>query len=161
MKIRVLFVCMGNICRSPIAHGVFEHLVLQSGLADRIEVDSAGTHAYHVGELPDSRARRTAKARGLDLSSQRARHATPADLQHFDYVLVMDEDNLAHMRRLGEAGQRLHLSLLMTFAQQHQEKEVPDPYYGGEAGFERVMDMIEDASAGLLAHIRQAHGLTD
>ncbi|MBK1674017.1 phosphotyrosine protein phosphatase [Ectothiorhodospira shaposhnikovii] len=160
MKVSVLFVCMGNICRSPLAQGVFEHHLARAGLSDVIHVDSAGTHAYHVGEPPDERARRTAQARGIDLSAQRARRMEREDLDRFDYVLVMDRDNLESVRRMGEARSGVRLSLLMEFGEGWSEKEVPDPYYGGSTGFERVMDMVEDAALGLLNHIRISHDLS-
>lgn len=158
-KTSVLFVCMGNICRSPMAQGVFEHHVAQAGLADLLHVDSAGTHAYHVGEPPDERARRTAQARGIDLSGQRARRIERADLERFDYVMVMDRDNLENVRLMGEGRPGMRLSLFMEFGNHWSEREVPDPYYGGSTGFERVMDMVEDASRGLLLHLCQAHDL--
>lgn len=158
-KLSVLFVCMGNICRSPLAHGYFQHLVEQQGLSDRIAVDSAGTHAYHIGELPDPRSRQTAQGHGIDLNSQRARKVRREDFTDFDYVLAMDKDNHAILLDLceSEGAERLHLFL--DFAPQLEESEVPDPYYGGASGFERVFDMVEAASLGLLEHIRKQHGL--
>ena len=151
----VLFVCMGNICRSPTGEGVFRALVERADLGHRITVDSAGTHAYHVGEPPDPRAQAAARARGIDLSGQRARRATAADFRRFDYVLAMDEDNRRLLSRLCPTGEEHRLGLLMDFASDAGAGDVPDPYYGGEHGFERVLDMIEAASQGLLAHIRQ------
>jgi len=156
-QIKVLFVCMGNICRSPTAQGVFERLVQAQGLADRILIDSAGTHAYHIGSSPDKRSQAAAKNRGLDLSGQRARKVTAADIEEFDYVLAMDRTNLEDLRDLVEASQRERVRLFMTFAERWKVDEVPDPYYGGESGFERVLDMVEDAAAGLLDHIRRHH----
>ncbi|WP_028487843.1 low molecular weight protein-tyrosine-phosphatase [Thiothrix lacustris] len=156
-KVKVLFVCMGNICRSPTAQGVFEHLVHSQGLSDRILIDSAGTHAYHVGNPPDKRSQGAAKSRGLDLSGQRARKVTLADIEAFDYVLAMDRTNLDDLQDMVAASQRERVRLFMAFAERWNVDEVPDPYYGGESGFERVLDMVEDAAAGLLEHIRRTH----
>lgn len=156
-KVKVLFVCMGNICRSPTAQGVFERLVKEQGVADRIFVDSAGTHAYHIGEQPDRRSQAAAWERGIDLSAQRARQVQVCDLDDFDYVLVMDKANLREVVRLSSEGQRDRIHLFMKFANRWQEDEVPDPYYGGNDGFERVLDMVEDAAEGLLEHIRRNH----
>lgn len=156
-KIKVLFVCMGNICRSPTAHGVFNTLVEQHNLADSIEIDSAGTHAYHIGESPDTRAQVTAVRRGYDLSSLRARRVSDEDFQYYDYILAMDRDNLSILQRKCPAEHQQKLSLFLDFAEQLQEQEVPDPYYGGPGGFERVIDMIEQASEGLLTHINANH----
>jgi protein-tyrosine phosphatase len=157
-EVRVLFVCMGNICRSPTAEGVFVRKVHEAGLSERIRIDSAGTHAYHVGHAPDERMQRAALRRGYDLSPQRARKVEVQDFARFDYVLAMDEENLAILKALyAQAGEvRTHLGLLMDFATEAGfAHEVPDPYYGGEAGFERVMDMIEVAAGGLLMRIQR------
>lgn len=156
-QVKVLFVCMGNICRSPTAQGVFERLVQSQGLAERILIDSAGTHAYHIGNPPDKRSQAAAKNRGLDLSGQRARKVTVADFEEFDYVLAMDRTNLEDLCDLVAASQRERVRLFMTFAERWNVDEVPDPYYGGDSGFERVLDMVEDAAAGLLDHIRRHH----
>ena len=162
-KISVLFVCMGNICRSPTAEGVFVRKVHEAGLGERIRIDSAGTHAYHVGHAPDERMQRAALRRGYDLSTQRARKVEAQDFTRFDYILAMDEDNLAILRQLraslDAASVRAHLALMMDFAdaEASHPHEVPDPYYGGEAGFERVLDMIEVAAEGLLEAIRQSN----
>lgn len=156
-KVKVLFVCMGNICRSPTAQGVFERLVHSQGLDDRILIDSAGTHAYHIGNSPDKRSQAAAKSCGLDLSGQRARKVTLADMQEFDYVLAMDRTNLDDLQDMVTAAQRERVQLFMAFAERWNVDEVPDPYYGGDSGFERVLDMVEDAAAGLLAHIRRHH----
>ena len=157
--VNVLFVCMGNICRSPTAQGVFEALVSREGLADRIRIDSAGTHAYHVGEQPDRRASEAALRRGIDLSSQRARRVTAGDFIIFDYVLAMDRDNFEELSTICSQEELSKLHLFMGFAAETAVDEVPDPYYGGAAGFERVLDLIDSASAGLLAEIRQQHGI--
>lgn len=158
-KVHVLFVCLGNICRSPTAHGVFAHLVDQEGLSTRIRVDSAGTHAYHVDEPPDPRAQAAAARRGVDLSTLRARKAIVDDFHKFDYVVAMDRSNFEHLIQLCPAGQEDKLRLFLSFAPELGEEDVPDPYYGGTAGFERVLDLIESASRGLLAEIRNRHGL--
>ncbi|MES9902428.1 MAG: low molecular weight protein-tyrosine-phosphatase, partial [Sedimenticola sp.] len=133
-KIKVLFVCMGNICRSPTAHGVFQGMVEKEGLTEQIEVDSAGTHAYHVGNPPDTRAQQTAISRGLDLSSQRARQAFSEDFYQFDYILAMDRDNYANLAAISPGGEmRAELKLFMDFVPGiFKRREVPDPYYGGE-----------------------------
>lgn len=157
-KVSVLFVCMGNICRSPTAHGVFRQLVIAEGLEEMIEIDSAGTHAYHLGESPDARAQQTARQRGIDLSDLRARMAVAEDLMRFDYVLAMDEDNRASLQRLCPPGMEAKLRLFMEFAPQLKVREVPDPYYGGARGFERVLDLVEAASRGLLDDIRPRLG---
>jgi protein-tyrosine phosphatase len=153
--VRVLFVCMGNICRSPLAQGIFENVLRREGLEDEVFVDSAGTGAWHVGSPPDERAQRSAGQRGLDLSSQRARRITPEDCKTFDYILTMDEDNYHAVASLcrGSAVVRPFLD----FAANSPETEVPDPYYGGPDGFEHVLDLVEDASEGLLEDIRKRH----
>ncbi len=155
--IRVLFVCMGNICRSPTAQGVFRKLVREEGLGHWIEIDSAGTHAYHLGESPDPRAQQTARARGIDLSDLRARQIEPGDFQRFDYILAMDRDNYAYLHRLCPQGLETKVQLLMDFAPQLGIREVPDPYYGGQRGFEQVFDLIEQAARGLLDDIKQRY----
>ena len=155
--VSVLFVCMGNICRSPTAQGVFARHVEDQGLADFIVIDSAGTHAYHIGEPPDARASAAAMNRGIDLSSQQARRVSPDDFERFDYVLAMDNDNYEILATNCPSGYESRLRLFLEFAPDLEAREVPDPYYGGTSGFERVLDMIEQASAGLLADIRQQH----
>lgn len=157
--VKVLFVCMGNICRSPTAEGVFTEVVKKAGLQDKIFIDSAGTHAYHVGNEPDQRAQAAARKRNIDLSSQRARKVEPDDFNKFDYVLPMDESNYAELEYISADNSRAKLSLFLDFSENATQKEVPDPYYGGEQGFEHVLDLIEDASAGLLNSIRQQHGI--
>jgi protein-tyrosine phosphatase len=153
--VRVLFVCMGNICRSPLAQGVFEKVARREGLEEQVFVDSAGTGAWHVGSPPDERAQRSAGLRGLDLSFQRARRITPEDCETFDYILTMDEDNYRAVASLcrGSAVVRPFLD----FAPDSPEMEVPDPYYGGPDGFEHVLDLVEEASEGLLEDIRERH----
>ena len=157
--VSVLFVCMGNICRSPTAQGVFARLVEDNSLSDIIAIDSAGTHAYHIGERPDARASAAALNRGIDLSSQQARRVSPDDFERFDYVLAMDNDNYGILVASCPSGFESRLRLFLDFAPDLEAREVPDPYYGGGSGFERVLDLIEQASAGLLADIRQQHDL--
>lgn len=158
-KINVLMVCMGNICRSPLAHGHFEALVAQQGLSDRIHVDSAGTHAYHIGKTPDPRSQQTARHHGLDLSHQRARQVNTHDFSEFDYIIAMDRENLAILHRQANDTERHKIKLFLEYAPQLGEEEVPDPYYGGVDGFEHVYRLVDAASQGLLAAIRQQHGL--
>ena len=153
--VRVLFVCMGNICRSPLAQGVFEDVLRREGLEGEVSVDSAGTGAWHVGSPPDERALSAASLRGVDISSQRARRIKPEDCQNFDYVLTMDEENYRAVAGLcrGSAVVRPFLD----FAPDSPETAVPDPYYGGPDGFEHVLDLVEEASEGLLEDIRERH----
>lgn len=157
--VKVLFVCMGNICRSPTAQGVFFKLLRQEGLTELVYVDSAGTHAYHVGEPPDERAIAAALKRGIDLRALRARTALPADFEQFDYVLAMDRQNYRHLRTICPAGLEHKLKLFLEYAPHLDESEVPDPYYGAESGFERVMDLVEAAAVGLVAEIRNRWGI--
>jgi protein-tyrosine phosphatase len=144
---------MGNICRSPTAEGVFRHHAAQAGVGDRIRIDSAGTHAYHVGEPADRRARAAADRRGISLDGIYARRVTIDDFEEFDLILAMDEDNLIRLEAEAPEQHRHKLRLFLEFAQA-SETEVPDPYYGGAAGFERVLDLVEDASHGLLEVLR-------
>lgn len=157
--VRVLFVCMGNICRSPMAEGAFTRLVGDAGLTGRIVADSAGTHGYHVGEPPDTRAQRAAERRGYAIGDQRGRQVTPADFGAFDYVLAMDEANLRALKQLCPPQHAQKLQLFMEFHADPAMREVPDPYYGGNDGFERVLDMVEHASHRLLRHLRERFGL--
>ena len=151
--ISVLFVCMGNICRSPTAEGVFRHHVAAAGLDAHIDIDSAGTHAYHVGQPPDRRAMAAAERRGISLESIRARRVEPDDYERFNFIIAMDQDNLAILEEQADAGYRDKLCLFLEFSS-GPEQEVPDPYYGGPTGFERVLDLVEDASRGLLEELR-------
>jgi protein-tyrosine phosphatase len=153
--VRVLFVCMGNICRSPLAQGVFENVLRREGLEDEIFVDSAGTGSWHVGSPPDERALGAASLRGIDISAQRARRIAPEDCQNFDYVLTMDEENYRVVAALCKGSAVVRP--LLDFATGSPEREVPDPYYGGPDGFERVLDLVEEASEGLLEDIRERH----
>lgn len=158
--LRLCFVCLGNICRSPTAEGVMHALVRDAGLASSIVIDSAGTGAWHVGELPDPRTRAAARARGLELTST-ARLFVQADLDRFDYVLAMDGANLQALQRMARtAGERARIHLLRSFDPAAPAgAEVPDPYYGGPRGFDEVLDMCERACRGLLAHLREKHEL--
>lgn len=154
-KLSVLFVCMGNICRSPTAEGVFRHRVEAAGLADTIRIDSAGTHDYHIGNAPDTRSQQYAASRGYDLSLQRARQVAARDFIEFDHVLAMDHDNLARLQAACPPEHRHKLGLFMQFARNAPSDVVPDPYYGGGTGFDRVLDYIEDAADGLLEVLRK------
>jgi len=150
----VLFVCLGNICRSPLAEGVFAHLVNEAGLSDRFEIDSAGTGAWHTGEKPDARARMVATQHGVDLDS-RARQITDADFAHFDWVIAMDHENLRNIRRLADAlGSESQIRLMRDFDTTGDGDEVPDPYYGGAGGFETVYEMVYRSCKELLDRLR-------
>jgi protein-tyrosine phosphatase len=151
----VLFVCLGNICRSPTAEGVFRHLAREAGLEDSIHIDSAGTGGYHVGAPPDARAMAAAQARGYDLASIRARKVAPEDFEQFSLILAMDEDNLVHLRGIAPETSRARLGLLLDYAPGRKEREVPDPYYGGRNGFEQVLALVNEACAGLLEELRR------
>lgn len=153
MATRVLFVCMGNICRSPTAEGVFRHLVEQQGLAGRIMVDSAGTHDYHAGDAPDPRSQAAAARRGYDLSGLRARQVVPDDFSAYHYILAMDKANLRLLQQRCPENCRDRLKLFLEFADDGALREVPDPYYGGAQGFEEVLDLVEHAAQGLLRDI--------
>ncbi len=155
--VNVLFVCMGNICRSPTAQGVFENLVELEQLGDKIYIDSAGTHAYHIGEAPDPRAISAAAQRHINISDQTARKVKSDDFERFDYVLAMDKDNLNMLDAICPAKPKAKVSLFLDFAKHAGESEVPDPYYGGANGFEHVLDLVQAASEGLLEDIKQTH----
>ena len=156
---RVLFVCTGNICRSPTAEGVFRHAVAAAGLEQKILVDSAGTHGYHLGHPPDRRTQLAAAQRGYDLANLRARQVTGQDFAEFDYILAMDLENLSHLKQLAPIQHHGKLSLFMEYSNARRGEEVPDPYYGGTQGFKLVLDMAEDAAAGLLQHIKKKLGV--
>lgn len=153
----VLFVCLGNICRSPSAHGVFREAVGGAGLAGRVTIESAGTGDWHIGKPPDRRASAAAAARGVDLGDLRARQVVADDLDRFDYVLAMDADNLADLERMARArgAVKARIALFGTYSAAYADAPVPDPYFGGDRGFEHVLDLIEDASAGLLDEMRK------
>ena len=153
---RVLFVCLGNICRSPTAHGVFEAQVHADNLQDRVVTDSCGTGDWHVGNPPDPRAMAAAKQRGYDLSSLRARQLSASDFEQFDYILAMDKQNLADLEGMKPDSYAGHLGLFLEFSADATITEVPDPYYTGADGFTDVLALVESASAGLLKAIRDA-----
>ena len=154
-KTAILMVCMGNICRSPTAEGVLRHLAREAGMLEQLVIDSAGTHDYHVGKQPDARAQETARRRGYDLSGLRARQVAARDFLEFDHILAMDRENLAALKRLCPPEHQHKVRLYLSFSSRFGGQEVPDPYYGGSQGFERVLDMVEDAARGLLEDIRR------
>lgn len=147
---RILFCCMGNICRSPTAEGVFRRVLIERAPDLEIHIDSAGTHDYHVGEPPDVRARAAASRRGIDISRLRARQVATEDFERFDLILAMDEENLSELKRRADRTYHERIRLLMEFAPAASRRAVPDPYYGGEQGFEDVLDLLQEASIGLL-----------
>lgn len=154
MKTRILFVCLGNICRSPTAEAVLRLIAARELPGRELLIDSAGTAGYHVGEPPDRRTREAAARRGYDLSSLRARVVEPADFEQFDLILAMDRQNLSTLERRAPAHARERIRLFLEYAPQAGESEVPDPYYGGANGFEHVLDLIEAAARGLCAALR-------
>ena len=149
----VLFVCMGNICRSPTAEGVFRHFVEKEGLTSEIEIDSAGTHAYHVNEPADRRASAAAERRGYSLDGIRARRVDASDFERFDYIVAMDRDNLSMLQSQSDDQHEQKIRLFLEFAGRPGQSDVPDPYYGGTQGFERVLDLVEEGARGLLEEI--------
>src|SRR5262245_40917723 len=151
---RILFVCLGNICRSPSAEAVLRRIAAQEAPDLELEVDSAGTAGYHIGEPPDARSQEAALRRGYDMSRRRARILEPDDFERFDLILAMDRDNLSVLRRRAPDAARERLRLFLEFAPEAGTPEVPDPYYGGASGFEEVLDLVEAASRGLIAHLR-------
>ncbi|HET7765255.1 MAG TPA: low molecular weight protein-tyrosine-phosphatase [Burkholderiales bacterium] len=154
-RLRVLFVCTGNICRSPTAEGVFRKLIADAGMSEAIVADSAGTHAYHVGEPPDPRAQSAAARRGYDLTGLRARKVERADFERFDLIVAMDLEHFEILSRIADPASSRKLRMMMSFGKRFREKDVPDPYYGGPQDFERVLDMLEDAARGLLDVLRR------
>lgn len=154
-KLGVLFVCMANICRSPTAEAIFRSKATQAGIADRLVIDSAGTHNYHLGAPPDSQAQLVASKRGYDLSALRARKVGRSDLELFHYILAMDMNNLTELHRLGEPDLWQKPKLMMSHSRLYKAKEVPDPYRGGIEGFELVLDMLESATDGLLTAVQR------
>jgi len=154
--VSVLFVCLGNICRSPTAEGVFRRVCQEQGVADQIRIDSAGTANWHAGKPPDVRAVMAAKARGVDISGLRARQATAADFYDFDFVIAMDDSNVEDLEILRPADASAELHRFLAFAGSDALRDVPDPYYGGDEAFEQVLDLITEASRGLLNHLRTA-----
>lgn len=156
-KVKVLFVCMGNICRSPSAEAIFRYHVETGGFKPFVEVASAGTHDYHVGDGADPRSNKAAMERGIDMSAHRAQHFKKAHFEQYDYIVVMDERNHEHVMQMCPPGRHERVHYFMDFAPQLNVREVPDPYHGGPEGFEHVLNLIEAASAGLLADIREQH----
>jgi protein-tyrosine phosphatase len=154
-KYSVLFVCMGNICRSPTAHGVFRQKVMEQGLASQLAVDSAGTHNYHPDSPPDERSQAHAAKRGYDLSDLRARQIQDEDFERYDLILVMDWDNLALVQDVCPPKYQAKVRRLAEFCMQYESPVVPDPYYGGSQGFDHVLDLVEDACEGLIKHVIQ------
>ncbi len=159
--VKVLFVCLGNICRSPTAEGVFTALVDREGLTDLVSVDSAGTGDWHVGDQPDRRAQAAAKARGYDLSMQRARQIKEMDFWDFDYVIAMDSQNHSDLSMMAPTNAQDRIRMFLSFAPKEGITDVPDPYYGGANGFDHVLDLVEAASLGLLQEIRKRHCIGD
>ena len=152
---RVLFVCLGNICRSPIGHGVLEHLAARRGLDGRLVVDSCGTSSYHVGERPNRHSTVVARKAGIDISRQRARQIRSKDFEEFDYILAMDRSNLQSLRHASDPRHHAKLHLLLDFGPDAALKDVPDPYYGGPEGFQEVFDLVERACEGFLRALEQ------
>jgi protein-tyrosine phosphatase len=160
MTYKILFVCLGNICRSPAAENIMNHLVAQAGLGDAIACDSAGTSSYHVGNAPDRRMSAAAQKRGIPMRGQ-ARQFVREDFDQFDLIVAMDRDNYSNILYL-DPGQehRDRVKMMCEFASNHPDKDVPDPYYGGDAGFDYVIDLLDDACSGLLTQIRRDEGLS-
>lgn len=154
MTYRILLVCMGNICRSPTAEVVLRQFIRHNRLGDKVEVDSAGTHGYHVGEPPDQRTQRAAAARGYNLSQLRARKVAPQDIEYFDLILAMDKSNLDSLHRIAPEDAKDRIKLFMDYAHNFEDEEVPDPYYGLGHGFDLVLDMVEDAAQGLVDELK-------
>ena len=154
--IKVLFICMGNICRSPSAEGVFRDLINNKQLQNAFSIDSAGTHAYHIDEAPDLRSQKAAKDRGIDLSQQRARKVIMGDFEDFDYLLAMDKENLSILQQSCPDAHQHKVGLFLDYAPHLKTNEVPDPYYGGKYGFETVLDLIEEASTGFFNSLQSA-----
>lgn len=157
MKKSILMVCLGNICRSPTAHGIMEHLVAEAGLTDYLTIDSAGTGDWHIGRQPDPRTQQAALRRGYDLSNQRARQVQVEDFERFDYVVAMDRQNRKDLLDLAPAGMEGKVTLLLDHAGQ-PDQDVPDPYYGEADGFETVLDLVEHACTSLLQRLVAEHG---
>lgn len=151
--VRILFVCLGNICRSPLSQGIFRVLVEQAGMADKVSVDSAGTHGHFTGHAPDPRAQAVARAQGIDISSHRARAIQREDFYACDYIIAMDRENYCQLRQMSPPEQAHKIRLLLDFAPDVGETEVPDPYYGTADGFEKVCHLLARGGEGLLAHL--------
>lgn len=153
--IKILFVCMGNICRSPTAEGVFQDVIQRNSMAEKVKIDSAGTYAYHTGESPDKRAISAAASCGIDISKQTARAVREQDFNDFDIILAMDRDNLDVLKGMAPIDSKAKLKLFLDYGSNKTIKEVPDPYFGGTSGFQNVLDLITDASSGLLKEVRR------
>jgi protein-tyrosine phosphatase len=156
--VKVLFVCMGNICRSPTAQGIFKSMVDAESLGEKVLTDSAGLHSFHVGSSPDLRSQATARAHGVDLAHLSARQLLPSDFMDFDFLLAMDQSNYSGMQRLQPVNPRGQLFMMLEYANKYDQVEIPDPYYGDD-GFELVYDMVADACTGLLQTIRQQNNI--
>ncbi len=156
--IGVLFICTGNICRSPTAEGVFRALARREGMDNRFRIDSAGILAYHAGEAPDPRSQATALAHGVDIGGQRARQVTREDFSHYDFLLAMDRGHLRALRKMVPPAQKEHARLFLSYWPEAPVKDVPDPYYGGSAGFETTYGLIERGCLSLLRHIQEGRG---
>lgn len=156
-KVSVLFVCLGNICRSPTAHAVFRKMVKDEGLEKHIEIDSAGTGAWHVGNPPDKRATQVAESKGIQMRDLRARQVDFGDFYQYDYILAMDNSNYRNLFEMALPEHREKLHMFLSFTEAFTETEVPDPYYGGPEGFDYVFAMVDSASRGLLADIKQKY----
>lgn len=152
--VKVLFVCMGNICRSPMAEGVFHKLVQEAGLENQVTIDSAGTHSYHVGDAPDQRAQATLRDRGIDISGLRGRQVADPDFKQFDYIVAMDTANLNNLKRRAPFDYQDKIRLMLSYSRKFPNLDVPDPYFGGTEGFGEVLKMVEDAGQGLLKEIQ-------
>ena len=150
---KVLFICMGNICRSPSAEGMFRKLLNERNLHHRIETDSAGTEGWHTGSAPDRRAQHAAGQRGVDISGLRARQVSSTDMEAYDLIIAMDYDNQSRLHRLADKQHAYKIRLLLEFSDRYNDNEIPDPYYGGDHGFDLALDMIEDSCKQLLQHI--------
>lgn len=152
-KTKILFVCLGNICRSPMAEGVFRHIAGEAGALERLEIDSAATGAWHTGDPPDARAQAAAKSRGIDISMQRARSIERDDFETFDLILAMDNMNHGDLKEMAPPGHDHKVRLFLSFAPALGVEEVPDPYYGGPEGFDHVLDLVDEAGRALLAAV--------
>lgn len=159
MSVRLLFVCLGNICRSPTAEVIVRERVAGLGLDQVVELDSAGTGSWHIGKAPDTRMQSAGAERGYSMDGLRARQVAPEDFHQFDYVLAMDEANLADLEMMRPEEARAEVRLFLEFHPHDRERDVPDPYYGGEQGFAHVLDLVEDGADGLIEHLRGRHDL--